>query len=156
MWLKSWAYATSPAPYGLGMLTAESWALTPREFTHRAEIMRQYLEAQSNRWMIERIERLNAPHFSKKNKQPYTLEDFGGAVSDRPLDGADAARMRARKLAGLPEKGGDPERDKVDLMMEKTRDARLAKLMKSGNFDDSILPKWARMTDQEKRDRGIN
>lgn len=117
--------------------------------------MAEYLEAQGRRWLSEKIDRLNAPHFTKKNKQPYMLEDFMGAVADKPQTGADVARMRARKLAGF--KGESTvERDNIDLLLAKSRDARLSKLMQSGNFDDSILPKWARMTDQEKQERGIN
>jgi hypothetical protein len=122
--------------------------------------MADYLEAQGRRWLSEKIDRLNAPHFTKKNKQPYQLEDFmGGPVSDKPQTAADVARLRARRLAGLPDSydaARQAEQDHADLVFMKGRDARIEKLIRSGNFDESILPKWARMTDKEKAERGIN
>lgn len=29
------------------------------------------------------------------------------------------------------------------------------RLMKEGKFDENLLPVWARMTEQEKKDRGL-
>ena len=72
MWLDSWAFATSPAPYGLGMSTQESWALTPREFQAREKVHEAYMW----RWAKQLAVIANAPHFHKKDNKAYESDDF--------------------------------------------------------------------------------
>lgn len=68
MWLKSWAYATSP--YGLGLTSEQSWKLTEREFQALSKVHAGYLA------MVH-----NAPHFCHSDKRAFTPDDFlGGAT----------------------------------------------------------------------------
>lgn len=97
-----WAFATSPAPYGLGMSTAESWDLTPREFQARADVRLGYLA-------LWRSEIGNAPHFKHVDNRPWTPEDF--------LTTAEAEAKKAQQ-----------KKDKYDLYMMQ---ARLAKMNKN-------------------------
>ncbi len=118
------------------MSTYESWSFTPRQFAFRAQVFLDFKEQELRRWCIERVERLNAPHFNRKDKRAYTLEDFlGGAQVDQ-------GQLQT-------------ERDRVDLARELARDKFMSQRMKARDFDDSELPGWARMTPQEKQTRGI-
>lgn len=114
------------------MTTAESWNLTPLEFSAREAVMREHREADQMRWTIDRVERLNAPHFFRKDKQPYTVEDF------LPKDA----------------KAIQTEKDKIDLARELAYDKMITEKMQRADFDDSWLPGWARMTPEEKAKRG--
>lgn len=117
------------------MSSTESWDFTPREFSARQQVFQEYRE-QENRWRaIAWVHTLNAPHFHKKNEQAYTLDDF--ILSDQG---------EQRKIQA--------ERDRVDLMREKAFDDRISVDMKKKDFDDSWLPGWARMTPEEKQERG--
>ena len=98
----------------MGMTTAESWALTPREFQARVEVRNVY-EA------IWRAEIRNAPHFTKTDKSAWTPDDFLQTEEAR-------ARQTQRK------------KDARDLYMMQ---ARLAKITKNGP-EPAGLPDWAK------------
>ena len=51
------------------MSTAESWELTPREFGARSNVRDIYMAT----W---RAEIRNAPHFTKKDKTAWNVDDF--------------------------------------------------------------------------------
>lgn len=140
------------------MSSRESWELTPREFAARHRVFQTHHDNEHSRWLTDRVDRVNGP-LRKRDGSMWTLQDFGVAefVKELPLTGAERARVLARRARGLPDTPNNPaqaERDAIDLAKEKARDARLDKLMRSGNFDESIVPKWARMTDEEKAARG--
>lgn len=117
------------------MSTAESWNLTPREFDARNRVLSEFREQEIRRWVTDRVERLNAPHFFRKDKRAWTLEDFLGG-------GPKVSDIQA-------------ERDRLDLARELALDKALSAKMQRKDFDDSGLPGWARMTPEEKRSRGL-
>jgi hypothetical protein len=140
------------------MSSRESWELTPREFAARHNVYQSHFDSDYKRWITDRVDRVNGP-LRKRDGSKWTLQDFGIAefVQDLPLNGAERARVLARRAAGLPDTPNNPaqaERDAIALAREKARDARYDKLMRSGNFDESLVPKWARMTKAEKAARG--
>jgi hypothetical protein len=94
VWLESWAYATSPAPYGLGMSSAESWALTPREFEARNDVRRQYMAE----W---RTELRNAPFFTRIDKKPWAPAHFLEAKAPAGFDKAATLMAQAEIALGL-------------------------------------------------------
>jgi hypothetical protein len=98
------------------MSTAESWALTPREFQARVEVRNVY-EA------IWRAEIRNAPHFTKQDKTAWTPDDFLQTEESR-------MRKEQRK------------KDARDLYM---MNAHLATLRKGGPEPEG-LPEWAKGT----------
>ena len=69
-----WAFATSPV--GLGLSPKRFWRLTPADYLLLKKIFDQKQEADARRWLLEKIDRLNAPHFGKRDKKPYAIEDF--------------------------------------------------------------------------------
>ena len=117
------------------MTTRESWRLTPAEFDARFRVFRSFKDYKTRRWCTDRVERLNAPHFQRKDKRAWTLEDF--IPSDRPT------------------KPVQSERDKLDLARELAYDKAMSQRMQAKDFDDSFLPGWARMTKEEKAARGL-
>lgn len=58
----SWANATAPAPYGLGLTDEQCWNYTPREYSALEEVRRKYLLL----WAIERSDFRNV-HFRGEN-----------------------------------------------------------------------------------------
>lgn len=143
------------------MSTPESWGYTPREFDARVRVYNTFKQAEHRRWIIDRVDRLNGP-LNRKDKRLWSEADFmGGAVSDKSpkanaeLDATEQLRRIAWKLAGLSEAPVSRRGDDVDWAMELRRDKLLAQQMRSKDFDDSQIPKWARMTDTEKKQRGI-
>ena len=104
--------------------------LTPREFAALEKVFLDAKLAENQRWLLDRVDRLNAPHFSRKDHQPYTLQDF--IHSDAQADNKQSIK------------------DRLDLAREQAFDTRVSAQMKRADFDDSWLPGWARMTLEEK------
>jgi hypothetical protein len=134
--LRSWAFATSP--HGLGMSTSESWQRTPREFKALERVYLSTLE----RWAIERAQFANA-HFKRQDSQTFSADDF----LDTPT-----ARVRKRKR----------EKERFESMLMKREADSQTRRMIAARSDPALLavieaelPAWARMTDGEKRQRGM-
>lgn len=67
-------------------------------------------EEVARRWLSEKIDRLNAPHFSRNDKRPYTVEDFTRpAESNTEQIQRDFAFMKmSRALAGITKDSEPP------------------------------------------------
>jgi len=130
--LESWAFATSP--YGLGLTSEQSWALTPREFQALEGVYLKHLE----RWGIERAQFANA-HFRKNDGTLFDIDDF---VS---IPGRGERRAAAQRV----------RRESNQRMLREALVARQRRLMAAHQFPEEDLPVWARMTDEEKRERGL-
>lgn len=90
------------------------------------------------RWAIERAQFANAHQMLRhKNAEfePWHPEDFIETPKSRAL--------REQR-----------EKDARDLAAELIADRNRTALMKAGKFDESLLPAWARMTEEERRARG--
>jgi len=127
--LKSWAYATSPAPYGLGMSTPESWGYTPREFSAREKIHRAYLIGQRSLWAKQLEVTSNAPHYHRSDKTPYFAEDF--------YDTEAAAKMRDAHSQQIA-------KNKASEFAAKVEQARLSAAIAKGGDELDDLPDWAK------------
>ena len=71
------------------MSTAESWSLTPREMEARAKVRETYVAD----W---RAELRNAPHFTREDKKPWTVEHF---TNPQVSTGRTAAQEAADQIA---------------------------------------------------------
>ena len=112
----------------MGLSADRSWDLTPREF----RALELVYERGLNRWGQERAHFFNAHFKHPVEGARYWPDDFVDTTWTRTL------------------------RDERTLMLAITAAAaHQTRLMKEGKFDESLLPSWARMTEQEKRDRGI-
>ena len=130
----------------MGLSTEESWRLTPREFDALIKVFRDSKDEETRRWIQLRVDILNAPHFSRKDKRAYQPYDF--------FDTSEARTMRLQA-----------ERDRIDLMRaerqdalitSKTRDALKRKDRKGLEaIEEEYIPSWARMTPEEKAARGL-
>ena len=85
------------------MSTAESWQLTPREMEARAQVREMYVAD----W---RAELRNAPHFTREDKKPWTVDHFtkpqvstGRTAAQEASD--KIALMKARMELGMALKG---------------------------------------------------
>ncbi len=142
------------------MSSAESWDYTSREFDARVRVYNAFKEADHRRWCIERAERLNGP-LTRLDKRLWSEQDFmGGAVSDKsPIDRKVSEENQIRefawRMAGLTSAPVSRRGDESDLALELHRDRNLAQQMRKKDFDEKLVPSWARMTDEEKKQRGI-
>ena len=108
------------------MSTRESWRLTPREFEARRKVRETYMAQQI-------AENRNAAHqLQKQDKSLWHPFDF--------LHTKEAIEHRAQK-----------SQERNQMSREAMRGQSQAAAMKAGTFDDSELPEWARMTEEEKR-----
>jgi hypothetical protein len=111
--------------------TEESWERTPREF---AALERVY-ETSMGRWAMERADFWNASFkHPKGDKARWMPDDF----FDTP-----AGRLRKAQH----------QKDLMELKAAQREEKRQVQLMKAGQFDESELPVWARMTLEEKAAR---
>ena len=91
-----------------------------------------------------RVDIHTAPHYSHKDKRPYSLADF-----------FDSPETRAQREQA--------ERDRMELKRAQARDAELARKMiearkdrkKVEAIEQEYIPSWARMTPEEKAARGL-
>lgn len=128
--LALWAFATSQ--HGLGLTSQEFWGSTPREIAALKKVSEQPL----HRWALERAHYFNA-HWTRDDGNPWQAHHF----FDTP---------EARKVREVA------ERDAREFQTAKLAEKQMLWQMKAGKFDESDLPWWARMTDEEKAKRGIH
>lgn len=88
------------------------------------------------RWGFERAHSANIAGAKHPSGRPFRVEDF----------------FISREMA---DRQAQVERDRADLLAAQIEHARQIRLMKEGKFDESILPKWARLTPEEKAARGM-
>lgn len=126
----------------MGLSTETSWGLTPREF---AALERVYF-ATIERWASDRAWFANA-HFKKPDGSQFTADDFLGTP------GALQRQAKHHRAA---------ERAKADLDREDITAARHMRLFRQAMKDRELhakiekeLPVWARMTEDEKKARGL-
>jgi len=118
--------------------------LTPREFEALRSVFLDSKNEDTKRWVQMRVDILNAPHYSHKDKRPYSLADF-----------FDSPETRAQREQA--------ERDRMELKRAQARDAELARKMiearkdrkKVEAIEQEYIPSWARMTPEEKAARGL-
>lgn len=140
-WLRSWAFATSP--YGLGLTSEQSWALTPRAFHALERVRNEHIKSNLALWAQERADFRNANHFGTGGQaRHWTIEDF--------TDPAGAAKRRQK----TQDDGVREIRAKLEASKEA---ARIQEAKRVGDYtaaeDDLGIPAWARMTPEEKAER---
>jgi len=121
----------------LGLSTRKSWLLTPREF-HALE--RVYLD-KLERWGFERAHSAALAGAKHESGRPFSVADFVSTPAAR----AQRNREEAERL------------ELAALKRAEQRQMRAMKAaMKAGRLDEEGLPGWARMTQAEKAQRGLN
>lgn len=74
--MEQWAFATSPAPYGLGLSDVEFWYLTHVEYDAKCEIRERYQDHQRDIVATLRADMHNGL-LPRNDKQAWTPQDFG-------------------------------------------------------------------------------
>lgn len=122
------------------MSTEQSWNLTPREYSACVDV---YKQQHLQRWALERSMFANA-HFRGKDDPAWEPGDFIGESTRED--------RRAQII-----------RDQRDLALARLADSKISAAIGGTNaatrteldaFEWQSIPKWARMTDEEKQQRG--
>lgn len=74
--MDQWAFATSAAPYGLGLSDVEFWYLSHEEYDAKCDVFQRYYDRQRDLFAAIRADLHNGA-VTRNDKQMWVPQDFG-------------------------------------------------------------------------------